>query len=316
MSTDGVAGTTRLAAVAGNFGRDLEATYAQMGRVLERARADGTGLVAFPEACLGGYLSSLGSAEDKGTAASRRGRSGPPALTLDGPELRRVQEMAGDVVVVVGMCEDGGHDLYNTAVALTGDGILGVHRKVHQPLGENLTYAAGSAFDAFDTPVGRIGLQICYDKAFPEAARAAALDGAAVIVSISAWPGSRTAAAADLARDRWRLRFDLYDQARALENQVVWVAANQAGEFGSLRFVGNAKIVGPGGEVLASTGTDAGIAVADVDVERELALARRAMFNLRDRRPDAYGAVVAPNVHAVVAVPAVPAVDEEVPSLA
>jgi N-carbamoylputrescine amidase len=291
--------TTRLAAVAGNYGRDLEATYAEMGRILDRARAEGTGLVAFPEACLGGYLSSLGSAEDKGTATSRRGRSGPPALALDGPELRRVRELAGDVVVVVGMCEDGGPevggDLYNTAVALTGDGILGLHRKVHQPLGENLSYAAGSVFEAFDTPVGRIGLQICYDKAFPEAARAAALDGARIIVSISAWPGSRTAATADLAQDRWRQRFDLYDRARALENQVVWVAANQAGEFGSLRFVGNAKVVGPGGEVLASTGTDAGVAVADVDVEHELALARRAMFNLRDRRPDVYGAVVAPN---------------------
>jgi len=287
--------STRLAAVAENFGRDLETTYATMGAILDRARADGTGLVAFPEACLGGYLSSLGSAQDVGTATSRRGRTGPPALALDGPELRRVQEMAGDVVVVVGMCEDGGHDLYNTAVALTGDGVLGVHRKVHQPLGENLTYAAGSVFEAFDTPVGRIGLQICYDKAFPEAARAAALDGARIVVSISAWPGSRTAASADLARDRWRQRFDLYDQARALENQVVWVAANQAGEFGSLRFVGNAKVVGPGGDVLASTGTAAGVAVADLDVDHELALARRAMFNLRDRRPDAYGAVVAPN---------------------
>lgn len=287
--------TTRLAAVAENFGRDLDLTYATMAPILERAREDGTGLVAFPEACLGGYLSSLGSARDEGTAASRRTRSGPPALALDGPELRRVGEMAGDVVVVVGICEDAGDDRYNTAVALTGDGILGVHRKVHQPLGENLSYAAGSAFEAFDTPVGRIGLQICYDKAFPEAARSAALDGARIVVSISAWPGSRTGAAADLAEDRWRKRFDLYDQARALENQVVWVAANQAGEFGSLRFVGNAKVVGPGGEVLAATGTAAGVAVADVDVEHELDLARRAMFNLRDRRPDVYGAVTAPN---------------------
>lgn len=297
----------RLAAVADNFGRDLDATYARMAAILETARAEGTALVAFPEACLGGYLSSLGSAEDRGTASSRRTRSGPPALRLDGPELRRVARLAGDVVVVVGFCEDAGDDRYNTAVALTGDGILGVHRKVHQPLGENLSYAAGSVFEAFDSPVGRMGMQICYDKAFPEAARAAALDGARIVVSISAWPGSRTAATADLAQDRWRRRFDLYDQARALENQVVWVAANQAGEFGSLRFVGNAKVVGPGGEVLASTGTEAGVAVADVDVEQELALARRAMFNLRDRRPDVYGAVVEPNVHAV---------REEAPSLA
>lgn len=297
--------TTRLAAVAENFGRDLEHAYATIERVLRQA--DGADLVAFPEACLGGYLSSLGSAQDRGTAASRRDRSGPPPLRLDGPELRRVQQLAGDTVVVLGFCEDGGADLYNTAVALTGDGVLGHHRKVHQPLGENLSYAAGSTFDAFDTPVGRIGLQICYDKAFPEAARAAALDGAEVVVSISAWPAARTAASGDLAQDRWKKRFDLYDQARALENQVVWVAANQAGTFGSLRYVGSAKVVGPGGEVLADTGVEAGVAIADVDVAAELAAARRAMFALRDRRPDAYGAVVAPNTHAL---------REEVPALA
>ena len=293
-------GTTRLAAVAEAFGRDLDATYATVERLLAQARDEGTRLLALPEACLGGYLSTLGDAEDRGDAESRRRRSGPPALRLDGPELRRVQQLAGDVVVVLGMCEDAGHDRYNTAVALDGSGVLGVHRKVHQPLGENLSYAAGSGFSAFDTPVGRIGLQICYDKAFPEAARAAALDGAEIVVSISAWPGARTAATTDLAQDRWKKRFDLYDQARALENQVVWVASNQAGTFGSLRFVASAKVVGPGGEVLADTGVEAGVAAVDVAVDDLLADARRSMFNLRDRRPDAYDAVVAPNVHAEV----------------
>ncbi|MGI4895896.1 MAG: carbon-nitrogen hydrolase family protein [Janthinobacterium lividum] len=299
-------GITRVAAVAENFGRDLDLTYATIERLLSQARVEGTGLLALPEACLGGYLSSLGSAQDRGTADSRRERSGPPALRLDGPELARVQAMAGDVVVVLGICEDDGDDRYNTAVALTGDGILGVHRKVHQPLGENLSYAAGESFTAFDTPAGRIGLQICYDKAFPEAARAAAIDGAQIIVSISAWPGSRTGAATDLAQDRWKKRFDLYDQARALENQVVWVASNQAGTFGSLRFVASAKVVGPGGDVLADTGIDAGVAAADVDVEELLAGARRMMFNLRDRRPDTYGALAVTNDFALAARAALP----------
>lgn len=167
--------------------------------------------------------------------------------------------------------------------------VLGLHRKVHQPLGENASYDAGDSFAAFDTPIGRLGLLICYDKAFPEAARALALDGAEVIAVVSAWPAGRTNQAPDLADDRWTRRFDLFDRARALENQVVWASANQAGTFGSLRFVASAKIVDPGGDVLATTGCAAGVAVADVDLDATLAGARRAMFHLRDRRPDSYG---------------------------
>jgi len=277
-----------LAAAAANFGRDLEQNYAEIARLLTEARAGGARLLALPEAALGGYLSSLGGPGTDG----RPPRSLPPALRLDGPELARVAELAGDVVVVLGICEADGPDddpiRYNTAVALDGSGILGVHRKVHQPLGENMSYAAGDGFAAFDTPIGRIGMMICYDKAFPEAARTLALDGAEIVVCVSAWPGSRTASSDDLADDRWTHRFNLFDRARALENQIVWVASNQAGTFGSLRFVANAKIVGPGGDVLATTGTAAGLALATVDVPELLGTARRAMFHLRDRRPLAY----------------------------
>ncbi|MFC7571630.1 carbon-nitrogen hydrolase family protein [Klenkia terrae] len=193
------------------------------------------------------------------------------------------------MVVTAGFCESDGARRYNTAVAVTGDGVLGVHRKVHQPLGESNSYAAGDGFRAFETPVGRIGMMICYDKAFPEAARTLAVDGAEVVVCMSAWPGSRTGAAADLAEDRWTRRFDLFDQARALENQIVWVSANQSGTFGALRFVCSAKVVGPGGDVLATTGVAPGTAVATVDVGEVLAGARRSMGHLRDRRPETYG---------------------------
>jgi N-carbamoylputrescine amidase len=116
-----------------------------------------------------------------------------------------------------------------------------------------------------------------------------ALDEAEIGVCISAWPGSRTQAAHRLADDRWKRRFDLFDQVRALENQMIWLSANHTGNFGALRFVGSAKVVGPGGEVLAETGTGEGTAVAEVDVRRALEDARRSMHHLRDRRPDAYG---------------------------
>nr|WP_200800354.1 carbon-nitrogen hydrolase family protein [Jatrophihabitans endophyticus] len=269
-----------VAAVAANFGRDLDDSFARISAILTEARERGARLVVLPEATLGGYLANL----DGAGAVSL-----PPALDVHGPEVARLAALAGDLVVTAGLCEAAGGERYNTAVAVSGDGVLGVHRKVHQPLGEGASYAAGDRFRAFDTPIGRLGMMICYDKAFPEAARALALDGADVVACMSAWPAARTHAAPDLAADRWTRRFDLFDRARALENQVLWVSANQAGTFGDLRFVASAKIVDVGGDVLATTGTAAGVAYADVDLADMLGGARNGgMCHLRDRRTDAY----------------------------
>jgi predicted amidohydrolase len=269
--------TLRMAAVAAPFDRDLEAGFGRIEKLIAEARAEGVQLLALPEACLGGYLANLDG-----------GAEGPPALAADGPEIRRLAALAGDMVVTAGYCEEAGDRLYNSAVCVTGDGVLGHHRKVHQPLNEGASYGAGGLFEAFDTPVGRLGMMICYDKAFPESARALALSGAEIVVCMSAWPGSRTNAAADLEQDRWKRRFDLFDRARALENQIVWLSANQSGTFGDLKFVCSAKIVDPGGEILADTGVAEGMAIAELDVEGALATARRSMAHLRDRRPEAY----------------------------
>ena len=272
--------TLRMAAVAAEFGRDLEEDFAIVERLIKQAREDGVQLLALPEACLGGYLLSLDNDAELDV--------GPPALALDGPEIRRLADLARDMTLVAGYCEAADGTRYNSVVCVTGDGVLGNHRKVHQPLSEDASYSSGDRFHAFDTPVGRIGMMICYDKAFPESARALALDGAEIGVCVSAWPGARTNPSADLAEDRWKRRFDLFDRARALENQIVWLSANQSGVFGTLRFVGSAKVVDPGGEILADTGIEPGLAVAELDVAGALRTARRSMGHLRDRRPETY----------------------------
>lgn len=279
---------TTIASVAANFTRDLEQNYQTIAAYVAQARERGVEFLVFPEAAIGGYLSSLGN---HGDTVKSTTRSLPPAIRLDGPEIARVQSIIGDLVIAIGFCElaDDRETRYNAAAVLDGTRIYGSYRKVHQPLGENMSYSSGSDYGVFETPVGRVGLQICYDKAFPEAARVMALKGAEIIASLSAWPAARTATAENLQDDRWTYRFNLFDSARALDNQVFWIASNQSGTFGSLRYVGNAKIVDPGGNVLDSTLLGEGMAVADVDIAGTFTAMRGGMFHLRDRRPDAYG---------------------------
>jgi predicted amidohydrolase len=269
-----------IAAAAAPFGRDLDACFSTIEDVLADARDAGAELVILPEAALGGYVTSLHDDADP-----------PPALDADGPELRHVMQLAGDLVVCVGFFEDGGGGTcHNVAACVTGDGLLGLHRKVHMPLKEGRLTTPGDAIQAFDTPVGRIGMLICYDKAFPEAARTLALDGAQLLATMSAWPCSKTAAAENLMEDRQWRRAELWDRSRAAENSLVLASANQTGSFGSLRFVGGARIVDPGGDVVAATGLEPGLAVATFDLDATLSRARQALSPIMDLRPDTYRA--------------------------
>ncbi len=252
-------------------------------RTIERAQARGAELVVFPESALGGYLFETKLPSLHPPVAP------PPTIDVYGEEMARLAHVAGPTVVCVGYTEAAPDGLYSSAVCLNGDGVLGHHRKVHLPPGERASFSAGEEFAAFDTPLGRMGMMICYDKVFPEAARALALDGAGIIASLSAWPACRTEPASWTRRDREVRHFNLLDQARALENQVVWVSANQSGRLGSLRFPGHAKVVDPDGRVLSSTGSRPGMALARVDALRAIDPPRSEFSHLADRRPQAYG---------------------------
>ncbi|MGH3791545.1 MAG: nitrilase-related carbon-nitrogen hydrolase, partial [Pseudonocardiaceae bacterium] len=97
----------RMAAAAASFDRDLDADFARIERLIDTARADGVRLLALPEAALGGYLADLDGAAGP-----------PPPLSPDGPEIRRLARLAGEMVVAVGYCEDGGDQLFNSAICV------------------------------------------------------------------------------------------------------------------------------------------------------------------------------------------------------
>jgi N-carbamoylputrescine amidase len=271
-----------VAAVAAYCGRDVEQGLRRIAVIVERARARGAELVVLPESALGGYIYEPPFPGMPPPVAA------PPALDPAGPEIARLAQIAGPTIVCAGYTEAGPGAPWSSAVCVNGDGVLGRHRKVHLPPGERGVFAPGEGFAAFDTPLGRIGMILCYDKIFPEAARALSLDGAGIVAALSAWPVCRLRPSTRMAHDRQVRHFDLLDQVRALENQVVWVSANQSGRLGRLRFPGRAKVVDPDGRVLASTGGRAGIALARIDAPAAIGAARREISHLGDRRPASY----------------------------
>jgi predicted amidohydrolase len=269
-----------VAAVAAFFGRDLDRAVGKVLGIIEAAARERVELLVLPDACLGGYIGDLRAPDLTDL---------PPALDPDGPEIAAVIAAAESMTVCIGYAEAAaGGTRYNSAICVSGDGVLGTHRKVHQPVHESLAYLPGDSFAAFDTPVGRLGMLIDYDKTFPESARTLALDGADIICALSAWPASVTDRASRLPADRQARLFDLYDCARAAENQVVLVSSNQTGTMGSLQFLGQAKVVGPGGEILSTTRSKGGMARVDIDVAVEIARARKVLNHLAERRLDAY----------------------------
>ena len=273
-------GVTRLAGVAAAFGRDLDFDLDRITSIIGQARRAGVALLVLPDAALGGYLEDLRHPDPAEL---------PPALAPDDPLLHKIADAAAEMVVCLGFCEAGPDGRrYNSAVCVHGDGMLGTHRKVHQPAGESAAYAPGDTFAAFDTPVGRVGMLIDYDKTFPESARTLALDGAEILACLSAWPTSISNRAPKMSQDRQSRLFDLYDRARAAENQVVLVSSNQTGSLGGMRFLGQAKVVSPAGDILARTWAKAGLAVAELDVAAEIATARRVLCHVEERRPETY----------------------------
>jgi len=112
-----VTDVTAVAAVAASFGRDVDANLAAIAACVSAARDRGAGLLALPEACLGGYLSVLGRGRDG--EFDEAPDSLPPVMSVDGPELRQVAALAREMTVVAGFCERDGGERYNSTARST-----------------------------------------------------------------------------------------------------------------------------------------------------------------------------------------------------
>jgi len=173
----------------------------------------------------------------------------------DGPTARVLGEIADryDMYILAGIYEWTGEEIYNTAILLDRDGNLGGrYRKVH------LTVTAGpggsspgTEYPVFETDFGTIGMQICYDNFFPECARALAVNGAEVIF-LPIWGDGRTDDS-----------YEISCRSRALDNSTFLVSSNYSQK--------RSLIVGPTGEILADTGGEESVTMAEVDLnERHL----------------------------------------------
>ncbi len=161
---------------AGSVYGDINSTLDRLDRLAQDAAAQGAQLAVFPEAFLGGYPKGLtfGSPVGRRSEAGREEyrRYSDTAITLDGPELSRVVEIAASagVFLVVGVIERDGGTLYCTAVMVDPQhGLVGHHRKLMPTAAERLVwgFGDGSTIAAVDSPVGRVGAVICWENYLP-----------------------------------------------------------------------------------------------------------------------------------------------------
>ncbi|UCG26547.1 MAG: carbon-nitrogen family hydrolase [Chloroflexota bacterium] len=166
----------------------------------------------------------------------------------------------------------------NTAVLFGPDGTrLGDYTKLHlfRLMDEERYLTPGDRTALVDTPWGMAGLAICYDLRFPELFRDYALAGATIIFLPSEWPQPRLA--------HWRTLL----RARAIENQLFFIACNRVGVTDGYDFFGHSAIIDPWGETVIEGGEDQELITAEVDLaEADRIRARIPVFD--DRRPDIY----------------------------
>ena len=253
--------------------RNLESCVTQ----LEEAASQGAQLLVLPECAITGYM--FDSPEEALPFAEEI--PGPSTEVLE-RECRRLGMHA-----VCGMLERDGDELHNSAILIGPDGLIGTYRKTHLPfLGVDRFVVPGDEFAVYDTALGRIGVEICYDLRFPEVTRTLALKGADIVAHPTNFP---------LAA---RPQTEFITRARAAENRVYLLTSNRVGKERSAEFCGWSQIVDPHGARLAEAdGEEETLLIADVDVERArdkdfVIPGEYELYLFGHRRPDLYAALI------------------------
>jgi 5-aminopentanamidase len=238
-------------------------------------------LVIFPECALTGYcFDSLAEAA-------------AVAEPLDGESAQAIAAacQATNLHAVVGFIERFGDRYYNAAMVVGPAGVVGSYRKVHLPfLGVDRFLTPGDRpFELIDLPAGRIGLNICYDASFPEAARALKLLGAELVILPTNWPGGA-----------WRTA-EFIINARASENHLHFAAVNRVGTERGWQFIGRSKVVDCMGDTVVEASREKEevvYATLDLGLSNRNKIVNVAgayeLDRLADRRPEFYGIIAQP----------------------
>jgi N-carbamoylputrescine amidase len=227
------------------------------------------------------------------------------AETIPGPSTRRFGDVARElgVVLVVSLFERRAPGIYhNTAVVLERDGsIAGKYRKMHIPddpaYYEKFYFTPGDlGFEPINTSVGRLGVLVCWDQWYPEAARLMAMKGAEMLI----YPTAIGLESTDPVEEQTRQMeaWITLQRGHAVANGLPVIAVNRTGheddpsaQTKGISFWGNSFVAGPQGELLYRSDNEPEHAVVDIDLNRTESVRRIWPF-FRDRRIDAYGGIV------------------------
>ncbi|KFI21963.1 carbon-nitrogen hydrolase [Nitrosococcus oceani] len=281
----------KVAIVQQNCSQQRQANIGHSIRGIREAAAQGAKLILLPELHTGPYF-----------CQTENTRYFDLAEPIPGPSTEVFGALAAElgVVLVISLFERRAPGIYhNTAVVLEADGrMAGHYRKMHIPddpgFYEKFYFTPGDlGFTPIDTSVGRLGVLVCWDQWYPEAARLMALAGAELLLYPSAigWDSHDDEAEKSRQQEAWIT----IQRGHAIANSLPLLASNRIGlepdpsqQTPGIQFWGSSFIAGPQGELLAVGPRDeAVVLVAEIDFQRTETL-RRIWPYLRDRRIDAY----------------------------